>query len=40
MLYTQPNIPDAECHVYAAGHAFANDMRANMYIEEAAILAR
>jgi len=34
------NIPDAECHVYAAGHAFANDARPDFYVEDAAILAR
>ena len=34
------NIPDAECHVYDAGHAFANDARPNFYIEDAALLAR
>lgn len=34
------NIQDAECHVYDAGHAFANDARADFYIESAAKLAR
>ncbi len=34
------NIPDAECYVYDAGHAFANDARANFYVEGAAKLAR
>ncbi len=32
-------LPDAECHVYAAGHAFANDAR-KTYVLEAAIPAR
>jgi carboxymethylenebutenolidase len=32
-------IPDAESHVYAAGHAFANDAR-KTYVAEAAIPAR
>ena len=31
-------IPDAEIHVYAAGHAFANDTRSS-YVPEAAIAA-
>ncbi|NQW00172.1 MAG: dienelactone hydrolase family protein [Rhodospirillales bacterium] len=31
--------PAAEVHVYAAGHAFANDVRAN-YVEAAATLAK
>ena len=34
------DIPDAECYVYEAGHAFANDARVDFYIEVAAILAR
>lgn len=34
------NIPDAECYVYAAGHAFANDARPGFYDEDAARLAR
>jgi len=34
------NIPDAECHVYDSGHAFANDVRADFYDEDAARLAR
>jgi len=34
------NIPDAECHVYEAGHAFANDARPNFYDEDAATMAR
>ncbi|MCZ6486953.1 MAG: dienelactone hydrolase family protein [Gammaproteobacteria bacterium] len=34
------NILDAECYVYDAGHAFANDARANFYVEGAAKLAR
>ena len=34
------NIPDAECYVYDAGHAFANDARADFYVESAAKLAR
>ena len=34
------NIPDAECYVYDAGHAFANDARTDFYIESAAKLAR
>jgi carboxymethylenebutenolidase len=34
------NIPDAECHVYDSGHAFANDARPNFYVETAAMLAR
>jgi carboxymethylenebutenolidase len=34
------NIPSAECHVYAAGHAFANDVRPNFYVEPAALTAR
>ena len=33
-------IPDAKCYVYDAGHAFANDARAEFYIEVAAKLAR
>ncbi len=34
------DIPDAECYVYDAGHAFANDARADFYVEGAAKLAR
>ena len=34
------DIPDAECYVYGAGHAFANDARADFYVEYAATLAR
>lgn len=34
------NIPDAECYIYDAGHAFANDARANFYVEDATKLAR
>ena len=34
------NIPDAECYVYDAGHAFANDARTDFYVEDAAKLAR
>jgi len=34
------DIPDAECYVYDAGHAFANDARADFYVEDAAKLAR
>jgi carboxymethylenebutenolidase len=34
------NIPDAECYVYDAGHAFANDARPGLYVEAAAKLAR
>ena len=34
------DIPDAECYVYDAGHAFANDARANFYVGGAAKLAR
>jgi carboxymethylenebutenolidase len=34
------DIPDAECYIYDAGHAFANDARANFYVEGAAKLAR
>ena len=34
------NIPDAECYVYDAGHAFANDARPNFYVKDATKLAR
>ena len=34
------NIPDAECYIYEAGHAFANDARLGLYIEDATRLAR
>ena len=34
------NIPDAECFVYDAGHAFANDARPVYYVEDATMLAR
>jgi carboxymethylenebutenolidase len=34
------NIPDTECYVYDAGHAFANDARTNFYVEDASNLAR
>jgi len=34
------NIPDAECYIYDAGHAFANDARTDFYVEDAAKLAR
>jgi carboxymethylenebutenolidase len=34
------NIPDAECYLYDAGHAFANDARPNFYVEAATKLAR
>jgi len=34
------DIPDAECYVYDAGHAFANDARADFYVEGASKLAR
>jgi carboxymethylenebutenolidase len=34
------NIPDAECYVYDAGHAFANDARTNFYVEDVSNLAR
>jgi len=34
------NIPDAECYVYDAGHAFANDARPAFHVEDAAKLAR
>ena len=34
------NIPDAECYIYDAGHAFANDARQGIYVESAAKLAR
>ncbi|MBT3990180.1 MAG: dienelactone hydrolase family protein [Rhodospirillaceae bacterium] len=34
------NIPAAECHVYDAGHAFANDARPDFYVEPAALSAR
>ncbi len=36
----QVNIPDAEYHVYDAGHAFANDARPDFYVEAAAVEAR
>ena len=34
------NMPDAESHIYEAGHAFANDARPDFYIEKAALEAR
>jgi carboxymethylenebutenolidase len=34
------NIKDAECYVYEAGHAFANDARPTLYVEGATQLAR
>ena len=34
------NIPDAECYIYDAGHAFANDARPGLYVEDATKLAR
>jgi len=34
------NIADAECHVYDAGHAFANDARPGFFVEQATRLAR
>jgi len=34
------NIPDAECYIYDAGHAFANDARTDFYVADAAKLAR
>ena len=34
------NIPDAECYIYDAGHAFANDARPNLYVDDATKLAR
>lgn len=34
------NIPDAECHVYDSGHAFANDARPGFYDQEATKLAK
>ncbi len=34
------NIKDAECYVYGAGHAFANDARPALYVEGATMLAR
>lgn len=33
-------IPDAECYIYDAGHAFANDARENFYVDDASNLAR
>ena len=33
-------IPDAECYVYEAGHAFANDARPNFYVKDATTMAR
>ena len=35
----QTAIPEAETHIYPAGHAFANDAR-QTYVEEAAVPAR
>jgi carboxymethylenebutenolidase len=34
------NIADAECYIYNAGHAFANEARADFYAEDATKLAR
>lgn len=34
------NLPNAECHVYDAGHAFANDARPGLFDENATRLAR
>jgi len=35
----QERFPEAETHVYDAGHAFANDARPAFYAEDAAVLA-